>query len=489
VSAQPRWSAWSSWLVGGSVLAVGYFLLPPGVGKAVSYEAISLLAAVAIVVGVRRHRPARPALWYCFAAGQAGWGLGDAVYDFYQYALDADPFPSAADGLYLSSYPLFAAGLFILIKGRTSGRDRAGLLDASIVATGLSLLSWTFVMRPLAEDSSMALLERLISLAYPAGDVLLLVMVARLFTSPGARTASYRMLSGALLLVLLTDTAYALLAAFAGYEGGWLDVGWLASYLLWGAAALHPSMRSLSEVAPDRAGQLSPARLALLTATSLLAPAVLLIQGVFTPDRIDWMAISAGSVVLFLLVLGRMSGLVSQVQNQAAQLAALAHNDALTGLPNRRAWDLELSREMARAQRDGTPISVALLDIDYFKRFNDQHGHQAGDRLLKEAAAAWRAELRAGDLIARYGGEEFGVVLRGLTADAAWDLIDRLRSVTPLGQTFSAGVACWDTRQSPEQLVNRADTALYRAKREGRDRVVVDGDAQPGADRVGVPVG
>ena len=151
---------------------------------------------------------------------------------------------------------------------------------------------------------------------------------------------------------------------------------------------------------------------------------------------------------------------------------ALARNDGLTGIPNRRAWDLELARELAKARRLGTRVHVALLDLDHFKRFNDTHGHQAGDRVLKEATSAWRAELRETDLFARYGGEEFAMLLLGCSAAEAVTAVERLRAVTPLGQTFSAGIAEWDGREDPGQLVHRADVALYQAKRGGRDRVV-----------------
>jgi diguanylate cyclase (GGDEF)-like protein len=188
---------------------------------------------------------------------------------------------------------------------------------------------------------------------------------------------------------------------------------------------------------------------------------------------IDVAAIVLGSVVLFLLVVLRMAGLVAKVQDQAAQLASLAHNDGLTGVPNRRAWELELPREMARVRRHGGRLYVALLDLDYFKRFNDQHGHQGGDRLLKEATAAWRTRIRRTDLLARYGGEEFAILLRDCSKIEAVVVLDDLRSVTPRNQTFSAGLAEWDGHEDPERLVGRADRALYEAKHAGRDRIIV----------------
>jgi diguanylate cyclase (GGDEF)-like protein len=459
---------------------IGYFVLPmsPLVGN-MYYNVIAMLSAAMIAVGTRFHRPSRPAMWYLFAAGQAVWSIGDQVYGVIVHVLHRDAFPSAADGIYLGAYPLLGAGLFILIRGRASGRDRAGLLDACIISTGLALLTWAFVMRPTLADDSLTWIQRLVALAYPTADVVLIVMVARLFTTPGARTTSYRMLAAALVLVLGSDIVYAAVTTLSTYEGGALDAGWLLSYVAWGAAALHPSMRSLSETAPDRAVQLTRRRLMLLTTTSLLAPAILVYQGLTGPTRVDWQAASLGAVVLFLLVLGRMSGLLERVQNQAAQLDSLAHNDALTGIPNRRAWDLELSRALASARRSGAPICVAVLDLDNFKRFNDQYGHQAGDRLLKEASAAWRAQLRTEDLLARYGGEEFGICVSGLSATAVASLIERLLVVTPLGQTFSAGVARWSGEEAPERLVGRADQALYQAKNEGRNRVLIHSGGTP----------
>ncbi|HEX7254558.1 MAG TPA: GGDEF domain-containing protein [Gaiellaceae bacterium] len=154
------------------------------------------------------------------------------------------------------------------------------------------------------------------------------------------------------------------------------------------------------------------------------------------------------------------------------QLQETARTDDLTGLPNRRAWDEELPRELARAARDARAVCVAMLDLDRFKRFNDDRGHQAGDRLLKQAAAAWSSQLRASDMLARYGGEEFSLLLPGCTLDGAQTLVQRLRASMPDGETVSAGIACWDETETAEEFVGRADAALYAAKRGGRNRLV-----------------
>nr|BFE80716.1 hypothetical protein GCM10020093_033170 [Planobispora longispora] len=118
-----------------------------------------------------------------------------------------------------------------------------------------------------------------------------------------------------------------------------------------------------------------------------------------------------------------------------------------------------------------------MIDLDYFKRFNDTYGHQAGDRLLVGAATAWSLVITSDDMLARYGGEEFVLLMPGRTVEDAEHLLSALRLVTPEKQTFSAGLARWDGRESPLELLRRADGALYAAKEAGRDRVMRAGPA------------
>jgi diguanylate cyclase (GGDEF)-like protein len=116
-----------------------------------------------------------------------------------------------------------------------------------------------------------------------------------------------------------------------------------------------------------------------------------------------------------------------------------------------------------------------LIDIDFFKTYNDVHGHPAGDGALRELGRRWRAQTRDIDLLARVGGEEFALVLAGCDGPGAQIVADRLRADMPPGLTASAGVAVWTRPQTADQLVAEADRALYRAKRDGRDRVSVSG--------------
>jgi diguanylate cyclase (GGDEF)-like protein len=183
---------------------------------------------------------------------------------------------------------------------------------------------------------------------------------------------------------------------------------------------------------------------------------------------------------LLWMVIGGIAGftlseLVRQRELLAARLQRAARTDALTGLPNRRAWDEELEREILHAARTETPLCMALLDLDFFKQFNDLNGHPAGDSHLKEVAALWRDRLRSADLIARYGGEEFAILLTATDAFQAQQVIETLRDCVPLEETVSAGVAQWDGAESGLELFARADAALYEAKRSGRDRTLVAG--------------
>ncbi|MFZ1153426.1 MAG: sensor domain-containing diguanylate cyclase [Solirubrobacteraceae bacterium] len=150
-----------------------------------------------------------------------------------------------------------------------------------------------------------------------------------------------------------------------------------------------------------------------------------------------------------------------------SQLTDMASTDALTGLPNRRAWETSLNHALL----DRDPFVLAMLDFDLFKSFNDTMGHPAGDRLLKETAAAWREELRAGDFLARIGGEEFALLLPKCSSQDALLVVERLRLRVPYEQTCSAGIIVGEPGESPEALMVRVDEALYRAKAAGRDRV------------------
>jgi diguanylate cyclase (GGDEF)-like protein len=217
-------------------------------------------------------------------------------------------------------------------------------------------------------------------------------------------------------------------------------------------------------------------RLLALAGSAATATAVYLTESTDAPgtqsltiSRVHWFL----TVATFMLGGVLIHRLVLRMRAYVRALDTMARTDTLTGVANRRSWDEALPVELERCGREGGSVCVGMIDIDHFKAFNDSRGHPEGDRLLQRAVAAWGAQVRATDLLTRYGGEEFAVLLRDCSlADAAL-ILERLREVTPDGQTCSVGVACWDGRESPIELTARADDALYASKRQGRDRITV----------------
>ncbi|HET9655884.1 MAG TPA: bifunctional diguanylate cyclase/phosphodiesterase [Kineosporiaceae bacterium] len=163
-------------------------------------------------------------------------------------------------------------------------------------------------------------------------------------------------------------------------------------------------------------------------------------------------------------------GVVGVVVGGLTRAAAAAEVDPLTGLPNRRGFDRELARVLTRAERARTAVCLALIDVDDFKAINDLGGHTAGDRLLRETAAAWGGRVPAGACLARYGGDEFALLLPGQDVAEAVVVVDGLRALMPSRRTCSAGVAAWEPGDTASLLVNRADALLYQSKRAGRNR-------------------
>ena len=168
---------------------------------------------------------------------------------------------------------------------------------------------------------------------------------------------------------------------------------------------------------------------------------------------VQFLAAEAGAAI-------ERSDLITQLDGQA-------RSDPLTSLPNRRAWD----ETLAVAMRGEARLCVAMVDLDHFKRYNDDNGHAAGDRLLRACALAWRGHLRPADTLARVGGEEFAVLLPDCALADAAGVLERLREATPSGATASVGVAERQPGESASDILARADSALYEAKDTGRDRL------------------
>jgi diguanylate cyclase (GGDEF)-like protein len=190
-----------------------------------------------------------------------------------------------------------------------------------------------------------------------------------------------------------------------------------------------------------------------------------LVQGVLVVGWADEIEAGGTHTTIASLLAHEAAAVIARA-DMLDNLADEAQTDALTGLPNRRAWDAQVKR----LHSEGGRLIVAMLDFDRFKHFNDTYGHPAGDRLLKATAAAWSDQLRTGDLLARLGGEEFGLLLCDCDAETASEVTERLRRSVSDDWTCSAGIAVGHPGEAAEDIIARADQALYEAKAAGRDR-------------------
>jgi len=454
--------------------AGGYALLPSGPLRDGGFAVFGLACVAAAYAGLRHNAPAHRTGWLLVILGFLGWVVGDGLFSL-QGAWDITAYPGPADGAYLVAYVLMAAGLTVMVRQQSAqgGRQLAAVLDAAVVATGVAVVAGVFVLAPISSDSELSTLGKMTSAFYPVADIVLLGILVRCWAVSGARTASFRLLMGAFGLILIGDAYYTTTMLLTGSVSSQLanDLVWYAGYVLLAAAPWDASVHTMAEARSHLPDEADPTRRLYVLVVGLLLPPLSLLADGVDGDVDAWPVVAGGSALLSVLVIGRVAGLLSVVRAQSDQLTALARSDALTGLPNRRTWDFELARACQVARERGQPLTLALLDLDHFKIYNDTHGHPAGDRLLKEASAAWSRHLAAGEVLARVGGEEFGLLLPDCDGNAARArLLDMLPS-TPGGQTFSAGVATWHPDTEPSVALAAADEALYDAKRSGRNQV------------------
>ncbi len=486
-----RSHAWLYFLLAGSVATAVCQFTPLGIAQDVGYLVIGIAGVVALMVGLRLHRPDRRAPWYFMAAGQLVWVIGDAVGAWQVDIAHNELFPGPADAFYLAAYPVLAVGLVLLIRGRRPRRDVAGLLDSATLTVALGLLSWVVLTGPTIETSQQSLFAAAVSIAYPAGDILLLGVMIRLITTPGGRTPSLRLLLSAVALLITADTAASALGLLTFSDSSAMNFLWLMSYIVWGAAALHPSMHSLSEPTAAYDIRFTRKRLAALTVAILVAPGTLVVQ-LLAGSTLDTWPAAIGSVAVSLLVIGRMSIAIRDITTadrlrERAQkvLAHQAAHDSLTGLANRAQAIRLIHGALSRAQRSGDIVGLLFLDLDGFKTINDTLGHAAGDEVLRTVARRLELGVRGGDVVARLGGDEFVVLLEPLDQLAsAVEVADRLvvavsapitladnRQVA-VGASIGATVS-QDGVTDPDKLLHEADVAVYRAKTTGRGRTEV----------------
>jgi diguanylate cyclase (GGDEF)-like protein/PAS domain S-box-containing protein len=405
-----RSKVWVWYIAVTGALTALYMFVPPFQGNGPLINALGLSGVVAIVAGIFLHRPNARGAWWLFVLGQFLFFAGDLYTYSYPKLFGADvEFPSAGDALYLTVYPALMGGLFLLVRRRNPRRDPAALIDALILTIGIGLLSWVFLIAPNIHLSGLSWLAKGVSIAYPLGDVLLLAAAIRLAVDNGKRATSFYLLVGSIVCLLATDSAYNLALLQGTYNHQLIyDLGWILYYLLWGAAALHPSMRVLEEPATGSRPRLTWIRLALLGGACLISPAIRFFQAFEDPDVL---VLIVASALLFLLVVSRMAGLVRQeervvsreraLRGAGAELVGAAgyeqiYEAAISGV--QRLLGTELCVHLALITSSGPAVVASSQDCDWplsESSFAWLREHAAAVRVpYYELPVAVRSELR-----------------------------------------------------------------------------------------------
>jgi signal transduction histidine kinase len=251
---------------------------PVWVQELVVYPAVEVVAVSAVLVGVRRFRPAAPWAWLFIAAALVAYLIGDTIWGVYA-VLDRDPFPSIADAFYLGAYPLLAAGLVVaVLRRRPFGVDRRALIDTSIVTVIAGFLAWVYLIQPVLDDPDLSQFESLVAVAYPLADLLLLAVATRFVMGSSWNVPSLRLLVAGLGLTLVGDVMFALTLSQASVDERVIEAALLLGIVSLGVAGLHPSMTAFTDERGDPADRGDAVRVVLLAVALAVVPAVLIVQ-------------------------------------------------------------------------------------------------------------------------------------------------------------------------------------------------------------------
>ena len=347
--------AFSVYALVGALLAAGYFVVPKG-GPAhdIWTLCVGLSSVVAIVVGVRLNHTTAIRAWHFIALGQLLFVAGAAVALVYSVRGHETPCPFAGDVLHLAAYPAIGAGLLLMLRARSPGRDTASLIDAAIATTGIALFSWIFLIEPYVGGGGIAPHGKLLAALYPLMDVALAAVAARILIGAGVRVVSFSLLTCALLLQLVGDGIYVLVTVQGwNADGTGPNFVWAGAFVAWGLAALHPSMTKITERVFGEEEELTRHRLAALALVTLATPLLMLEQSIRTTD-LDIFLMVVASTALFGLVIARLAGVVTR-HDRAKQREARLRQAAA---------DLVATRSRSGIYRIAVDTALALSEAD-----------------------------------------------------------------------------------------------------------------------------
>lgn len=410
--------------------------------------------------------------WFMFATAIAVWTLGSIYYEIGVRGLELGPNPTFADACHVAFYPLCYLGMVQLVRRRVTRFASALWLDGLIGALAVASVAAGIVLPPALEESSDGLASLVLLLVFPLGDMLLLAFVAGVMALNAWRPGRAWVVFGAAFAVMAFAHALALSqTASGGRTSGVIELMWPLGLALLSLAAWHPS---------DLRPQIRLEGWSLLVAPTLFGWITVALVGYGNFERLGPAGLALAGLTLLVIMVRAVltfrenAAIARELRDDVAQSA----RDALTGLPNHRAFYEALRREVSLARRHNRDLAVVVIDIDDFRSVNQTHGHQVGDAVLTEVAARIADTLRSEDVLARIGGEEFACLLPSTGGAAAWRAAERARQAVEsapfagVGEvSISAGVCDLSITEDETELVRLADGALYWAKIHGRNVV------------------
>ena len=466
----------SGWSLGDRKLVGDVFFYPVG------------LAAIVAAVGASRRCRAEPRVrsgWMLLALASASYLGGDIAQTAYELA-GSKPYPSVGDALYLLFYPLVLYGLLRFPAGRSGIAERTRLgLDLAVVAIAGFVVVMYVVLGPTVVQSGSDPLQTAFSIAYPVGDMILLVGLGSvLLRRPAASSVrALQLFAAGLLFYVAADLVYGYITLHSSYQGGDpVDSLWMVAIALLavaGAAQATPEPALETDREPER----RRASWAPFIAVAVGFGVLLISQrnDRLFPDA----SLVIAAVAIAVLVAIRQFLAQRDLLDTQGRLSYQTLHDTLTGLPNRALVIDRATQMLARARRAPAPVAALYVDIDGFKQVNDSLGHAAGDQLLRTVAARLSEAIRGADTVGRLGGDEFVVLLEDYALDAGPEMVaERICEVIAqpveleqtdrrtLNITVSVGIAIGQ-RGSADELLRDADFALYEAKSAGKNRWLV----------------
>ena len=452
-----------------------------GLFGAFAYPLITIAGVVCAIAGLLRHRPSVKWPWWAMLATGVLWTAAGVAGDASQVMGDLTSDRSLLPDLFaLPGYALFGAALYGLLRARHGNGERGALLDGVMLGAGALLIVNELLIAPTMDIKGTWVMARIAVSVYPAVSMCLLVLAARLAFAAGERSPAFYLLLVGTLSLLIGDVVYAL-----GEVGTFvlpqviLEVPYLLVPACISAAVLHPSIRFIARATRRSGGTMGRSRLAAV-AGALLAPIVI----IATNDLGRGKAVTIGlCLVLAITAIARLAGAMKEQAASEARLSHQATHDELTGLPSRRLILEQIDLMLAMSETTGVPVAVMFIDLDQFKLVNDSMGHGTGDQLLVLAARRISSCLRADDVVGRISGDEF-IVAVAVDEPGAISLGERIRRM--LGESFyldagevfvsvSIGVTLARSTDGAQAatLIQEADTAMYRSKDGGRNRVTM----------------